>query len=100
MHFINRSPRPRSRRSRSWNDSTGVSVITVQEAANRLFVSTSSIYTMCKKKLLRHTRVGARAGKILIYPEDVEAYRQRQMVEAQTAPNPSPLHHPLKHLRR
>lgn len=50
--------------------------ITVKQAAERAGVSPALVYQLCDERRLTHFRVGGRGrrGKILIDPEDLEAF--------------------------
>jgi excisionase family DNA binding protein len=59
--------------------------MTVQEAAERLGVSVSLVYSLCASRRLRHERHGLGRGVIRIPPEAIEEYRQSVTV-ASAAP--------------
>lgn len=57
-------------------------LLTVKAASDRLGVSKSLVYTMCREGKLRHCRIGVRGrGRILIHPDDVEAFIRSSVVE-------------------
>jgi excisionase family DNA binding protein len=56
--------------------------MTVQEAAWFLDVSTKTVYELCSRRLLSHTRVGTGRGMIRISREDLDAYLAPRRVEA------------------
>lgn len=55
--------------------------MTVQEAADRLGVGQSTVYSLCRTRKLGHCRVGLRRGTIRITPEDLDAYLASVRVE-------------------
>ena len=63
--------------------------LTPKEAAERAGVSVSLIYQWCAEGHLPHYRVGTRGrrGKILIAPEDLDAFMESMKV---SSPRPSP----------
>jgi excisionase family DNA binding protein len=75
--------------------------LTVRETADRLRVSSSSVYLLVESGRLAHHRIGARRGAIRISENDLEAYlaQCRNEPTADTparAPVASP---PLKHIK-
>jgi excisionase family DNA binding protein len=73
----------------------GEEFLTAAQAAEKAGVSLSSIYEACRTRRLAHYKVSGkgRRGKILIRPEDLQAFIESQRVEAS---KPLP---PLKHIR-
>jgi excisionase family DNA binding protein len=55
--------------------------MTVSEAAKILEVRTSTIYSLCRERLLGHQRVGAGRGAIRISWADLDAYIESSRVE-------------------
>jgi excisionase family DNA binding protein len=60
--------------------------MTVQEAAKILEVRTSTVYTLCRERLLGHQRVGAGRGVIRISRTDLDAYIESSRVETRARP--------------
>lgn len=56
-------------------------MLRVPQAAQRLSVSRSTVYALCRQRLLRHVRVGAGRGSIRINEMDLEDYVARHRVE-------------------
>ena len=71
---------------------------TVKEAAARLRLSAASVYDLCKKKALRHRRVGPGRGKIVIPADALEDYLAGSEVGAAggAAPPPPPVNPPAR----
>jgi excisionase family DNA binding protein len=78
--------------------------MTVQEAAERLGVSVSLVYSLCARRLLRHERHGLGRGVIRIPEDAIDEYRRSATVSS-AAPvgpmvrKPAPPPVTLKHLR-
>jgi excisionase family DNA binding protein len=70
-------------------------VLTVAEAAERMGVSDSLVYELCKAGLIRHTRHGrpGKRGCIRIEENDLQAYLAASIHEIRP---PAP---PLKHIK-
>lgn len=64
--------------------------LTVREAAERMRLSAASVYSLCSRKLLRHQRVGASRGKILIPLDAIDEYLAKGTVRS-TEPHPAAL---------
>jgi excisionase family DNA binding protein len=60
--------------------------MTVAEAAEILEVRTSTVYSLCRERLLGHQRVGAGRGTIRISRADLDAYVESIRVEAHDRP--------------
>ena len=58
---------------------------TVQEAAPKLRLSAASVYALCAAKKLRHQRVGAGRGKILIPADAIDEYLAKGTVKSAEA---------------
>ncbi len=58
-------------------------LLTAKEAAVRAGVSASLVYQWCRDELLPHYRFGTqgRRGKILIAPEDLDAFMRQCRVD-------------------
>jgi excisionase family DNA binding protein len=70
-------------------------LLSVKAAAKKIGVSRALIYQLCAEGTLPHYRLGGKGkrGKIVIDPNELEAYfRARRVVQAPTA------HPPLKHI--
>src|SRR4051812_19722986 len=65
---------------------------TVRQVAERLRVSTATVYQLCADQKLPHFRVGAGRGTIRIREEDLEDFLRRAMVQPKgpDVPRPSP----------
>lgn len=70
-------------------------MLSVAQAAERLGVTTESIYVLLRRGKIAHYRIGLRGGKIRIKPEDLDLYLESCRVESEVA-RPS---RPLKHVR-
>jgi excisionase family DNA binding protein len=73
--------------------------LNVKEAAERLEVSSATIYSLVAAGRLRCMRVGMRRGTIRILEEHIAEYRQSAESMAQRPP-PPPRQVRLKHLSR
>jgi excisionase family DNA binding protein len=64
--------------------------LTPKQAAERAGVSLSLIYQLCEERRLTHYRIGGRGkrGKILIAPDDLDAFLESLRVEPPEAPDP------------
>src|SRR5262245_14304821 len=81
--------------------SGGIAVVnTVLEAADKMKVSSSTVYALCRANRLTHTRVGVGRGVIRISDEDIEAYLAGNTTAARNeASKPVQPALKLKHLR-
>ena len=73
-----------------------VKMLTVQETAQRLGISTSLVYSLCANRKIRHERHGLGRGKILIPEDALEEYRQRHTLDVEERPTASAS--PLRHI--
>jgi excisionase family DNA binding protein len=65
--------------------------MTVKQAADRLGVSSQTIYGLCAAHLLRHSRVGLGRGKIAIAEDAIAEYlKEREVGPAKAEPPPTP----------
>ena len=67
--------------------------MTIRQAAERLEISRSLLYTLCKLGVIRHSRVGrpGKRGSIRIGEEAILEYlRAREVGPAVARPTPSP----------
>lgn len=55
-------------------------LLTINEAASRLQVSTALVYQLCARSLLRHQRVGVGRGVIRVPEEALTEYLQSREV--------------------
>jgi excisionase family DNA binding protein len=70
--------------------------MTVKEAAHRLNCSAETVYALCAAKLLRHSRIGLKRGRIFIAEEAIAEYlkqRERGGASMPTIIAPPPLKH-------
>jgi len=61
----------------------------VSEAATLLRLSENTVYTLCKRRKIRHERHGLGRGKILIPEDAIAEYRLSVTVGLAAAPAPS-----------
>ena len=61
-------------------------MLTVKEAADKLGVSPSLVYQLCKERKLRHCRIGLGRGKVLIPEEAIEDF----LKSSEVTPDPMP----------
>lgn len=81
----------------SKNDSTQTSsLLTVQEAADRLRCSRGLVYALCLQGKLEHHRLGLGRGTIRIQEAAIASFLSATIVE----PLKSTSHYPLKHFKR
>lgn len=73
--------------------------LTVKEAAPLLGLSPASVYALCTAKKLRHRRVGAGEGKIVIPPDAIEEYLARSTVDSTAGAAGSPAQEKHKGLK-
>ena len=68
--------------------------MTVKQAALWLHCSVATIYSLCAKRLLRHTRIGLKRGKILISEDALaEFINGREVGVVRPNPVPPPISH-------
>ena len=68
--------------------------LTIAQAAFRACVSESLLYEACRKRLIPHYRPGMNGrGKILILPEDVDAWMAAFKVDGGEVDDATPLKH-------
>ncbi len=67
-------------------------MLTIKAAAERLGVSPSLLYGLCRAGKIRHERFGLGRGTIRIPPEALDEYRRRCVREEADGP-------PLRHIR-
>jgi excisionase family DNA binding protein len=60
--------------------------MTVAEAARLLEVKESTVYTLCRERLLGHRRIGVGRGTIRISRADLDAYIESSRVETRARP--------------
>jgi excisionase family DNA binding protein len=66
-------------------------MLTVKQAADRMGVSSATVYLLCANRHLRHTRIGLGRGKIAITEESVQEYLQgREVGPPRPKPPPAP----------
>jgi excisionase family DNA binding protein len=70
-----------------------MALLSVQQAAERLTVCPSTIYTLCGQRKLAHIRVGARRGTIRIDEADLAAFMENCKVSEQSPRNAAGLKH-------
>jgi excisionase family DNA binding protein len=76
-------------------------LLNVKQAAERMGVSAATVYLLCARRRLRHTRIGLGRGKIAIAEEAVDEYLKGREVGPE-APKPTPAPRPrvrFEHLR-
>jgi excisionase family DNA binding protein len=74
--------------------------VTVHQAADRLDVSEGTVYALCARRRLRHSRVGLGRGKISISEDAISEYLKGAEVGL-AEPGPTPVSRPrvtFKHL--
>lgn len=71
--------------------------LTLKAAAERMGISTSLLYTLCRERRIEHIRIGVhgKRGKILIEPNVVDSFLKGSTVRSE-APQP-PI--AFKHIR-
>lgn len=74
-------------------------MITVREAASRLGISPSLVYSLVARGRIRHERFGLGRGVIRIAEEALAEYRKSSEVQLQTPPRRSSSSLRLRHLR-
>jgi len=77
-------------------------MLTVKEAAERLGVSPSLVYSLIAARKIEHVRVGLGRGVLRLTEEAIVAYQRRNAVEVveEEAPRPVAVRRPaLKHLK-
>ena len=62
--------------------------LSVQQAAEELGLSTSSVYALCAAQKLRHLRIGPRGGAIRIPRDALDEYRAACSVGGEGVPAP------------
>jgi excisionase family DNA binding protein len=72
----------------------------VAEAARELEVSTGTIYQLCLRGKLGHTRIGLGRGTIRITASDIAALRQSGRVEPEDAQPAAPSQRPDRKSRK
>jgi excisionase family DNA binding protein len=76
------------------------SALTVKEAAARLGISPSLVYTLCARAKIRHERHGLGRGVIRIPPEALDEYRRGATVAGTvSAPTPPAARVKLSHIK-
>jgi excisionase family DNA binding protein len=70
-----------------------MALLTVQQAAARLRVSPSTVYTLCAQRKLGHVRVGLARGTIRIDEADLAAFLENCKVSEQSPRNAARLKH-------
>jgi len=73
-------------------------MLTVKQTAEKLGVSPTTVYGLCKQRKLRHVRVGLGRGAVRIDEKDLEDYLQGATVGPDRV-QPSPARERFKHLR-
>ena len=63
--------------------------MTVRQAAERLGISPSLVYALCKEGKMRHERHGLRRGTIRVTDEALEEYRRAASRPEKETPCPS-----------
>ena len=56
--------------------------LTVADAADRLGISTSTVYDMARLRKISHCRVGVGRGRLLFTSQDIAEYLKASRVEA------------------
>jgi excisionase family DNA binding protein len=74
-------------------------MLTVRETAQTLRTSTATVYALCQRGLLRHSRVGVGRGTIRIRTEDLLAYLQTRTAGGDEVPEAPAPRLRLKHLK-
>jgi excisionase family DNA binding protein len=75
-------------------------MLTVKQAAEKLSVSPTLVYSLVSQRLIRHERIGVKRGVIRIPDDALDEYRRaREVGVAEPAPPPCPARLHLKHLK-
>jgi excisionase family DNA binding protein len=69
--------------------------LTMKEAAERMGISTSLLYTLCRERRIEHIRIGVRGrrGKVLIEPNAVDSFLRDATVRPEAPLSPVALKH-------
>jgi len=74
-------------------------LLSVQEAAELLSVSPTTVYGLCRRKLIRHVRIGLGRGSVRIEEQDLEDYLRGRAVNPEEPPPSTLSRRQFKHLR-
>jgi excisionase family DNA binding protein len=76
-----------------------MTVLTVRQAAERLQVAPTTIYSLCARKQLTHVRIGTRRGTIRIPEASLDAFMAGATIRSGGPAERSPRRAKLKHLK-
>jgi len=68
-----------------------MTVLTVRQAAERLQVAPTTIYSLCARKPLTHVRIGTRRGTIRILEASLDAFIAGRRSGREVRPNGRPV---------
>lgn len=73
-------------------------LLSIKQACEKLHLGQTTVYGLCKRRMLRHVRVGLGRGSIRIDEKDLDEYLKGAMVGAVPV-QPLPPRERFKHLK-